>query len=176
MFVAQTYVARRARLQSQFATGLLLFLGNEESPMNYADNTFHFRQDSTFLYYMGVDQPGWAAVIDLDEGTTTAFADDATLDAIVWTGVLPSVADLASRGGITATKPPARSVTSSVPRGRRGARFTSCRRTGQPPAVPAARRASRRGEGLGQRAVYPRRGRDARREGRPGDCRDRAGR
>jgi Xaa-Pro aminopeptidase len=105
MFPAKTYAARRARLQSQFSRGLLLFLGNEESPMNYADNTFHFRQDSTFLYYMGVDQPSWAAVIDVDEGTTTAFADDATLDAIVWTGVVPSVAELAGRGGITATRP-----------------------------------------------------------------------
>ncbi|MCX6552542.1 MAG: aminopeptidase P family protein [Acidobacteria bacterium] len=105
MFAAQTYIDRRARLQAQFPSGLLLFLGNEESPMNYADNAFHFRQDSTFLYYMGVDQPGWAAVIDLDKGNTTAFADDATLDAIVWTGVLPSVKELASRGGITSTAP-----------------------------------------------------------------------
>lgn len=107
MFTAQTYVDRRARLQSALGSGLLLFLGNEESPMNYADNTYHFRQDSTFLYYMGVDQPGWAAVMDLDEGTTTAFADDLTLDAIVWTGVLPTVAELAARGGITRTEPAA---------------------------------------------------------------------
>ncbi len=107
MFAAQTYVDRRARLQAQVGSGLLLFLGNDESPMNYADNTFHFRQDSTFLYYMGVDQPGWAAVMDLDEGTTTAFADDLTIDAIVWTGVLPTVAELAARGGITRTAPSA---------------------------------------------------------------------
>jgi Xaa-Pro aminopeptidase len=105
MFTPQTYVQRRSRLQAQFKDGILLFLGNEESPMNYADNTFHFRQDSTFLYFMGVDQPGWAAVIDVDSGTTTAFADDLDLDAIVWTGVLPSVAELAGRGGITRTMP-----------------------------------------------------------------------
>ena len=107
MFAAQTYVTRRAALQAQLGRGLLLFLGNEESPMNYTDNTFHFRQDSTFLYYMGVDQPGWAAVMDLDEGSTTAFADDLTLDAIVWTGVLPTVTELAARGGITRTAPAA---------------------------------------------------------------------
>ena len=107
MFPAETYIDRRTTLQSKFGGGLLLFLGNEESPMNYTDNTFHFRQDSTFLYYMGVDQPGWAAVIDVDEGTTTAFANDIDLDAIVWTGVLPSVADLAARGGITRTQPAA---------------------------------------------------------------------
>jgi Xaa-Pro aminopeptidase len=107
MFPAQTYTNRRQALQSKFNDGLLLFLGNEESPMNYADNTFHFRQDSTFLYYMGVDQPGWAAIIDLDEGTTTAFANDLDLDSIIWTGVLPSVADLAGRAGITRTAPSA---------------------------------------------------------------------
>ncbi len=107
MFPPQTYVERRARLQAQLSSGLLLFLGNDESPMNYAANTFHFRQDSTFLYLFGVDRPGCAAVIDLDEGRTTVFADDATLDDIVWTGALPTVAELAARGGVTETRPAA---------------------------------------------------------------------
>jgi Xaa-Pro aminopeptidase len=105
MFPARTYTQRRSRLQSAFGDGLLLFLGNDESPMNYADNAFHFRQDSTFLYYMGVDRPGWAAVIDVDEGTTTAFADDLDLDAIVWTGTQPSVAELAGLAGVDRTAP-----------------------------------------------------------------------
>ena len=107
MFPAATYTDRRTRLAAQFTNGILLFLGNDDSPMNYADNTFHFRQDSSFLYYIGVDQPGWAAVIDVEDGSTTAFANDIDLDAIVWTGVLPSVADLAGRAGITRTKPSA---------------------------------------------------------------------
>lgn len=107
MFPASTYIGRRNRLSAQFKNGILLFLGNDDSPMNYADNTFHFRQDSSFLYYMGVDQPVWAAVVDVDDGSTTAFANDLDLDAIVWTGVLPSVAELASRGGITRTSPAA---------------------------------------------------------------------
>jgi Xaa-Pro aminopeptidase len=105
MFPVQTYIDRRARLQAQLSSGLLLFLGNDESPMNYAANTFHFRQDSTFLYFFGVDQPGWAAVIDLDEGRTVLFADDLTIDDIVWTGVLPKVAELAANGGVTETRP-----------------------------------------------------------------------
>jgi Xaa-Pro aminopeptidase len=107
MFAAQTYVQRREALQARLKNGLLLFLGNDESPMNYTDNTFHFRQDSTFLYFMGVDQPGWAAIMDLNDGTTTAFADDLGIDAIVWTGILPTVAELAGRGGITKTAPAA---------------------------------------------------------------------
>jgi Xaa-Pro aminopeptidase len=121
MFDTQTYAERRARLSAQLSSGLLLFLGNDESPMNYAANTFHFRQDSTFLYFFGVDQPGWAAVIDLDEGRTTAFADDLTIDDIVWTGVLPTVAELAARGGVAETRPAAAladAVGAAVAKGR----------------------------------------------------------
>ena len=74
MFTADTYTARRARLSASMSSGLLLFLGNDDSPMNYTDNTYHFRQDSTWLYYFGVAQPGLAAVIDLDAGRTVVFA------------------------------------------------------------------------------------------------------
>ncbi len=105
MFPIQTYLERRNRLKAQFGSGLLLLLGNEESPMNYPDNAFHFRQDSTFLYYFGVDQPGYAALMDLDEDRTIVFGNDLTLDDIVWTGVLPTVAELAARGGATETAP-----------------------------------------------------------------------
>jgi Xaa-Pro aminopeptidase len=75
--------------------------------MNYAANTFHFRQDSTFLYFFGVDQPGYAAIIDLDVGRTVVFADDLTIDDIVWTGILPTVAELAANSGVTETRPAA---------------------------------------------------------------------
>lgn len=105
MFAPQTYLARRTALQAGVEKGLLLFLGNGESPMNYADNTYHFRQDSSFLYFLGVDQPGFAAVMDLEAGTTTLFGDDLSLDAIVWTGPLPSVKERALQAGITRTAP-----------------------------------------------------------------------
>jgi Xaa-Pro aminopeptidase len=103
MFPASTYVGRRNRLKGQLGSGLLLFLGNEESPMNYADNTFPFRQDSNFLYFFGMDRPGFAAIIDTDADRTVLFADNPTLDDIVWTGVLPSVAELAARAGVKET-------------------------------------------------------------------------
>ena len=45
MFSKETYMARRAKLKQTIGSGLLLFLGNDESGMNYADNTYHFRQD-----------------------------------------------------------------------------------------------------------------------------------
>ena len=105
MFAISTYVERRNRLKAQFGSGLLLFLGNEESPMNYADNPFPFRQDSSFLYYFGVDQPGFAAIIDLDADRTVIFGDDGSLDDIIWTGVLHTVAELAACAGVDETAP-----------------------------------------------------------------------
>ena len=48
-------------------TGLIIIMGNREAPMNYKDNTYHFRQDSNFLYYFGLDIAGVAGVIDIDK-------------------------------------------------------------------------------------------------------------
>jgi Xaa-Pro aminopeptidase len=105
MFSEQTYVQRRTQLRERFADGVLLFLGNNESPMNYADNCYPYRQDSTFLYYFGLDQPGLAAVIDIDEGRATIFGDELTIDDIVWTGHLPTIAERAQSVGVTDTRP-----------------------------------------------------------------------
>ena len=105
MFAAGTYVERRARLAASVQSGMLLFLGNGESPMNYADNTYPFRQDSTWLYYFGIDHPGLAAIVDVDEQRTVVFGDDLTLDAIVWTGPQPTIAELAAAAGVTETAP-----------------------------------------------------------------------
>ncbi|MBI3487318.1 MAG: aminopeptidase P family protein [Acidobacteria bacterium] len=89
------YLERRNRLQAHLGRGLLLLLGNEESPMNYGDNTYPFRQDSTFLYFTGIARPGCALLMDLDEDQTTLFADDPTVDDLVWTGPQPTGRDLA---------------------------------------------------------------------------------
>jgi Xaa-Pro aminopeptidase len=105
MFSRTTYEQRRAVLQSRFDDGLLVFLGNNESPMNYADNCYPFRQDSTFLYYFGLSQPELAAVIDVDEGATVIFGDELTIDHIVWMGDLPTVAERAAMVGVTDTRP-----------------------------------------------------------------------
>ena len=42
MFNKETYIQRRNRLKKEIGKGILLFLGNNESGMNYADNTYHF--------------------------------------------------------------------------------------------------------------------------------------
>lgn len=105
MFPRETFETRRQALMSRFDGGLLLFPGNGESPMNYADNCYHFRQDSSFLYYFGLDQPNLGAVIDLDAGTTTVFGDELSIDYIVWMGDLPTIAARAERVGVSDTQP-----------------------------------------------------------------------
>src|SRR5512139_1472557 len=107
MFAAGTYADRRARLAAAAGSGVLVFLGNGESPMNYTDNTYPFRQDSTWLYYFGIDRAGLAALVDIDEHRTVVFGNDLTLDDIVWTGPQPTVAELAARAGVTESAPSA---------------------------------------------------------------------
>lgn len=98
-------MARRKRLREQVQTGLILFLGNHESPMNYPDNQYPFRQDSSFLYFFGLDLPGLAAVIDVDQGHECVFGDDLTVDDIIWTGPRPSLNESCQTVGIHETAP-----------------------------------------------------------------------
>lgn len=105
MFAKETYVQRRERLKARVQSGLVLLLGNDESPMNYAANVYPFRQDSTFLYFFGLDQPGLAAAIDLDDGTECIFGDDPSLDDIVWTGPRPLLKDTSQQVGVARTAP-----------------------------------------------------------------------
>jgi Xaa-Pro aminopeptidase len=101
MFSKEIYVARRAKLKQSLGSGLLLFLGNNESGMNYADNAYHFRQDSTFLYFFGLAYAGLNAVIDIDNDKEIIFGDELTIDAIVWMGTQPSLKEKGESVGIT---------------------------------------------------------------------------
>lgn len=103
MFTKEIYINRRHKLTSKISNGIALFMGNHEAPCNYADNTYHFRQDSTFLYYFGLDEPDLAATIDFETGQETLFADDVSLDDVVWTGPLPKMQEKAARVGISQT-------------------------------------------------------------------------
>jgi Xaa-Pro aminopeptidase len=106
MFNAATYVHRRARLMDDLRSGLVVFLGNPEMPANYADNTFPFRQDSSFLYFWGLDSPDLAATLDLDERRETIYGHDFTVDEIVWRGPQPKLADRAAAVGVKECLPP----------------------------------------------------------------------
>ena len=105
MFPTKTYVKRRQQLKKKVKSGLILLLGNEESSMNYTDNHYHFRQDSNFLYFLGIDQAGLAAIIDIDNNKTILFGNELTLDDIVWTGPQPSLVDLGAQVGVKEVQP-----------------------------------------------------------------------
>ena len=100
----ESYLRRRAKLRADMGSGLLLFLGNSEVGMNYADNTYRFRQDSSFLYFFGLDDAGLAAVIDIDEDREIVFGNELTIDDIVWTGTMPTLHERAVSYGITDTR------------------------------------------------------------------------
>lgn len=105
MFEAQIYQQRRAALRQQVASGIILLLGNNEAPANYPDNTYKFRQDSSFLYFFGHAHPGYAGIIDVDANEEYFFGDDVTMDDIIWMGPQPSVQELAARVGVSKSLP-----------------------------------------------------------------------
>ena len=105
MFNKNIYIERRNQLRKKMGNGIILIPGNMESPMNYTDNTYHFRQDSTFLYLFGLDTPGFFGIIDANEGKDTLFGDDISIEDIIWMGTKPSIKDLASSVGVDFTAP-----------------------------------------------------------------------
>ena len=105
MFSKETYTQRRLTLRKKIGSGLILIPGNQESPMNYRDNTYHFRQDSTFLYFFGLDLPGMVGVIDVNNDQDWIYANDVDMEDIIWTGPQKSVAEQAAAVGIEASAP-----------------------------------------------------------------------
>jgi Xaa-Pro aminopeptidase len=105
MFKKEVYIKRREELRKKIRSGLGLFIGSIESPMNYPANTYHFRQDSDFLYFFGLDIPGFAGVMDFDSGEDSIYGNDFEMDDIIWMGPQPTVNELAHRCGISHTAP-----------------------------------------------------------------------
>ena len=105
MFNKDIYITRRQRLKKDLGSGIILLLGNEDTGMNYRDNCYPFRQDSSFLYFIGLDKPSLAAVINVDEDKEIIFGNEPTIDDIVWMGTQPSIAELAATTGITKVSP-----------------------------------------------------------------------
>ena len=110
MFTKETYIQRRAALKKAVGSGLLLFLGNDEQGLNYEDNTFRYRQDSTFLYFFGISAAGLSAIIDIDEDKEIIFGDELSIDYIVWMGTQPTLKSKADNVGIADTRPAAEVV------------------------------------------------------------------
>ena len=105
LFSKNIYVERRARLRQLVGHGLIVLMGNNESPMNYPSNTYKFRQDSSFLYFFGQHRDGLVGVIDADSGAETLLGDEIDIDDIVWYGEVTSVVQMAEECGVAHTAP-----------------------------------------------------------------------
>ena len=103
MFSKETYKLRRQLLKEKMGSGVLLFLGNDDYGMNYAGNTFRYRQDSTFLYYFGLSFSGLSAIIDIDADKEIIFGDELTIDDIIWMGQQPTLKEKSERVGVDHT-------------------------------------------------------------------------
>ena len=105
MFESTTYERRRQALREKVQSGIILLLGNNEAPANYPDNCYHFRQDSSFLYFFGQSHPGYAGVLDIESGEDIFFGNDVDIDDIIWMGPQPSIKDLAAQVGVHKSMP-----------------------------------------------------------------------
>jgi Xaa-Pro aminopeptidase len=104
MFDKNIYVARRQKLKTAMGSGMIIFLGNDNSSINYKDNFYSFRQDSTFLYFFGIDRPGIMAVIDIDNDREILFGDDLSIEQMVWTGFQDSLESMSQKTGMSLVK------------------------------------------------------------------------
>ena len=106
MFSKETYVNRRTELKKLVKSGVIILFGNNESPANFPANGYYpFRQDSSFLYYFGLQRDGLVGVIDIDNDTETLVGDDIDIDDIVWYGSVNSVSKMAESCGVRNSAP-----------------------------------------------------------------------
>ncbi len=105
LFAKDVYVQRRKSLREMVGSGLIVLMGNNDSPMNYPANGYKFRQDSSFLYFYGQYRDGLAGVIDCDSGAEYLIGDDIDIDDIIWYGTVISVAEMAAEVGVASSKP-----------------------------------------------------------------------
>lgn len=130
MFRKETYVRRRSELRKRIEGGLVLLPGNGESPANYPSNQFRFRQDSTFLYFFGLNRPDYVGLMDIDSGEETLYGDDYTIDDIIWMGPQPTLDEQARRSASARRYRCRNSASGSKRPSPRGARSISCLLTG----------------------------------------------
>ncbi|MFN8429283.1 MAG: aminopeptidase P family protein [Spirosomataceae bacterium] len=115
LFSTETYINRRNALKNALGSGQILILGNNESPMNYADNTYRFRQDSNFLYFFGISLPGLAAWIDIDKNEEIIYGHEYTIDDIIWIGRQEPLHVLANKVGVNTVLEPEKLATKISP-------------------------------------------------------------
>ena len=105
MFASDVYIQRRNTLRQRLSTGVVLLIGHNEVPINFAHNTYPFRQDATFSYFFGLNQPGLIGLIELDKDLDTIFVDESTdPDALIWHAQGASPAQMAAASGCETVK------------------------------------------------------------------------
>ena len=106
MFDTATYKRRRDELKKLVKEGIIILFGNNESPANFPNNGyFPFRQDSSFLYYYGLQRDGLVGVIDIDNDKDLLIGNDIDIEDIVWYGSVESMEEMRQRCGASETLP-----------------------------------------------------------------------
>ncbi|HHB52366.1 MAG TPA: aminopeptidase P family protein [Saprospiraceae bacterium] len=105
MFDKKVYKDRRDVLRSKIKSGIAIFPGNINVPYNYPANPYRFRQDSSFLYYFGLNMPGLTAIIDFDNDKDYIFGNDVSIEDIIWMGPQLAIKDLAEKVAVDNTMP-----------------------------------------------------------------------
>ncbi|OUT40539.1 MAG: hypothetical protein CBB66_01785 [bacterium TMED6] len=105
MFEAPVYINRRKELCNNLGTGFILFLGHHNSPMNFSHNVYPFIQDTNFLYYIGVNMPSCACLIDVEKNKTIFYMNEKTVHDIIWIGKTKSVKSWGDHCGADEIKP-----------------------------------------------------------------------
>jgi len=105
MLDTKTYSERRKQLKALVKNGVIFIPGNKEAAFNYPANTYSFRQDSSFLYFFGIDHPDLCGVMDVDENKDYLFGNDVDIDDIIWMGNQPAIKDQAATIGVSNTAP-----------------------------------------------------------------------
>lgn len=101
MFNKKTYLDRRNKLKEIIKSGIILLAGNEKSPIEAFAHTYPFRQDSSFLYYSGINKiPSLFLLIDIDNDKEILFGNDVSLEDQIWTGKISTLAEISEKVGI----------------------------------------------------------------------------
>ncbi len=103
MFSAKVYSDRREKLRKELLSGLVFFPGNSDVPFNYPANIYPFRQDSSFLYFFGLDRSDVFGVMDLDDGNDYIFGNDVGIDDIIWMGKQSTIREQGQKVGVEKT-------------------------------------------------------------------------
>ena len=91
--------AHRRSLMRRLPDGLILLQAAPTARRN-GDVEFPYRQDSSFLWLTGVEQPGYALLLDTRRREEWLFCPRLTQKHAVWIGGIPSLAEARRRYGV----------------------------------------------------------------------------